>query len=161
MLSAYDRAVRYSLQYRYEGIQKKGTHNDSGFSAGNVGEDLEGACVNWDHSRRLSAGDSMKSPNTVAGMDVDIGLDHDWYQSFYKGERSDSWTDGTRYTSYLRGVFYDEKPGREKPSVIIPKRKDGTDYQLEDLNQKQQIVVLSSIDTMIKFITNDSNYRPL
>ena len=117
--------------------------------------------MNWEHSRHLSAGESMKSPNTVAGMDTDIGLDHDWSQSFYKGDRSDSWIDGTRYTSYLRGVFYDEEPGREKPLVIIPKRKDDTDYKLEEFNEKQQTVVLSALDTMIKFITNDPNYRPL
>ena len=43
VLSAYDRAVRYSLRYRYECIQKERTHNDTGFSAGDVGEDLEGA----------------------------------------------------------------------------------------------------------------------
>ena len=72
MLSAYDRAVRYFVRYRYECIQKEGTYNDSGFSAGDVGEDLESAYVNWEHSRHLSAGESMKSPNIVAGMDVDI-----------------------------------------------------------------------------------------
>ena len=42
--------------------------------------------MNWEHSTHLSSGESMKSPNTVAGMDVDIGLDHDWSQSFDKGE---------------------------------------------------------------------------
>ena len=39
--------------------------------------------------------------------------------------------------------------------------KNGSEYLLKDLSEQQQAVVLASVDTIVKFLNNDTKYKPL
>ena len=183
VLAAYNRAVKYSLQYQYERLQKEATNKSS---------DIDLSCMTeeeieqWEHSRHLST--NMTTSNACGGMRADIGLDHDWSKSFYTGQRHPNTSNGELYTEYLRGYFYksathhqsksssnsatpnktktgdDAKADESEPtlkSIHIPLQKDGTtEYKLEDLNAEQQAVVICAMDTIIKFLNNDPDYKP-
>jgi len=46
-------------------------------------------------------------------------------------------------------------------TLEIPTQKDGSEYLLKDLSEQQQAVVLASIDTLVKFLNNNTKYKPL
>ena len=46
-------------------------------------------------------------------------------------------------------------------SLEIPTRSNGEDYDIGILSDEQKIIVLATIDTVVKFLTNDENYEPL
>ena len=43
----------------------------------------------------------------------------------------------------------------------IPTRSNGEDYNIDILSVEQRIIVLATIDTIVKFLTNDDDYKPL
>ena len=45
--------------------------------------------------------------------------------------------------------------------LLIPKKKDDSEYDLEDLNHEQRIVVICALEAMMKFLHNDPTYKPL
>ena len=51
--------------------------------------------------------------------------------------------------------------GNEKEKLLIPKRKDGSEYILEDLNEERQTVVVGALESVVKCLTNDDSYKPL
>jgi hypothetical protein len=53
------------------------------------------------------------------------------------------------------------KAQNENEPLIIPKKKDESDYCIDDLNSDQQIIVICALEAVIKFLTNDPTYRPL
>ena len=86
VLSEYNRTVQYSLRYQPECIAKEGKHTDRvlDLECGNDDE-AEEAYLALEHSKHLSSGESMKSPNNFDGSTGNIGLDHDWSTLFFKG----------------------------------------------------------------------------
>jgi hypothetical protein len=53
------------------------------------------------------------------------------------------------------------KKQKSKTRVDIPKQKDGSIYSLKNLSKQQQAVVISAVDTIVKFLKNDKKYKPL
>ena len=121
-------------------------------------EELEQEIL-WEHSCHLSAQNSRTTDNAIGEDLVDVGLEHDWSKSFFKGTRSPDTMDGEKYIGYLKDIFYGDDIENDK--LFIPKKKDGSDYKIEDLNPEQQELVISAISTIIKFLTNDPTYKPL
>lgn len=160
VLAEYNRVVSYALRYRFECIAKEGKHNTDGFDTGCCDEDLQDTYVNWEHSCHLSSGEGMKSNNTFDEMRGDIGLHHDWSIPFFDGERAADTMEGSSYVNYLKTTFYEKKPDINEDNVVIPHNKNGNPYKITDLNEKQQAVVLSALDAMVKFLTNDPEYVP-
>ena len=178
VLAEYNRAVQHALHYRHESIQKEAT---------NKSDDIDLSCLTeeereqWEHSRHLST--NMTTSNTFGDNTADIGLDHDWSKSFFTGQRDPGTSNGELYTEYLRGYYYntpesssngsthntprtdsdsnldDAEP--ELQSLHIPLKKDGkSEYSLNDLNDEQKAVVICAMDTIIKFLNNDPDYKP-
>ena len=160
VLAEYNRVVSYALRYRFECIAKEGKHSAEGFDVNDCDEDLQDTYVNWEHSCHISSGEGMKSNSTFNEMHGDIGLQHDWSMPFFKGIRATDTMDGCNYVNYLRQTFYDRESDEESGHVFIPRNKNGKPYKLTDLNDKQQVVVLSALDAMLKFLTNDPDYIP-
>jgi hypothetical protein len=50
---------------------------------------------------------------------------------------------------------------KDHNNILIPAQKDESDYTLDALLEEQQAVVLASINTIVKFLNNDSKYKPL
>ena len=42
----------------------------------------------------------------------------------------------------------------------VPKKKDGSDFKLEDLSEEQRVIVLGAVDAIFKFLNNDEDYVP-
>lgn len=160
VLSEYNRTVQYSLWYQPECIAKEGKHSDRLLDLECTNDDEAEAYVALEHSRHLSSGESMKSPNNFDGTTGNIGLDHDWSQLFFKGDRDAILLNGDLYTQNLKDAFYNKSEEEDDRKLFIPRRKNGQDYKLEDLNPKQQAVVLCALEAMIKFVTNDPTYEP-
>ena len=160
VLSEYNRAVTYSQEYRHQCLIKRAKNNENVDLDKLDEEELE-AHVMWEHSRHLSAQNRLKLNQTLADQKVDLGIDHDWSTSFFKGQRANNLMRPDLYTSYLQEVFYGNDTEKTTRDLIIPLKKDGSTYELEDLNEEQQIVVLCAMEAIIKFLTNDPTYVPL
>eukprot|EP00975_Prorocentrum_lima_P049794 10419697-Prorocentrum_lima.AAC.1 len=93
------------------------------------------------------------------GEKVDIGIDYDWSVSSFKGER-DTTADGEVYTQQLREDCKQLELTNAN-NLSIPRRSDGSKYSLDILSDEQKIIVLATIDTVVKFLTNDDDYEPL
>ena len=50
---------------------------------------------------------------------------------------------------------------KDHNNIQIPAQKDESDYTLDTLWEQQQAVVLASIDAIVKFLNNDTKYKPL
>ena len=71
------------------------------------------------------------------------------------------------YTKYLKHLFYGDKliaeinkdkqkemlNDVENEELLIPKKKDGSEYDLKDLNHEQRIVVICALEAMINSST--------
>ena len=159
VLAEYHRAFHYATHHRFECIAKQGVKEDNAVDLNDLNEEELEQEILWEHSCHLSAQNSRTTDNVIGEDLVDVGLEHDWSKSFFKGTRSPDTMDGEQYIGYLKDVFYGDDIENDK--LFIPKKKDGSDYKIEDLNPEQQELVISAISTIIKFLTNDPTYKPL
>ena len=49
----------------------------------------------------------------------------------------------------------------ENDPTDIPTKSDGTKYDIDDLSDEQRMIVLATVDTVVKFLENDEDYKPL
>ena len=91
-------------------------------------------------------------------MTVDIGQKKDWLVSDFKEDQHTT-IDGKEYIEQIAKQYYSDI--QVNNTLQIPTQKDGSDYLLRDLSKQQQAVVLASIDTIAKFLNNDTKYKPL
>lgn len=156
VVTEYQRAVRYAQEKRLEVVAKKGTINVN-VNVEDLDEDDADQYLMWLHSSQLT--DNKANPIMGENHNVDIGLNHKWSEPMFKGER-DVTACGTEYTSLLREhrskLLIDENA-----PTTIPRKSDGTKYNIQDLSDEQQMIVLATIDTVVKFLDNDENYKPL
>ena len=158
--SEFHRAVRYSSQYQYETLVKR-VETDQTINIEDLDDDELADFTHWEHSRSLSAQNRMNLDDKIGEQRGNIGLDHDWTTTYFKGRRNIGETPALQYTKYLKDVFYGERRDNNIEKLIIPKKKDGSDYRLEDLNEEQQTVVICAVEAIVKFLTNDPTYQPL
>ena len=86
--------------------------------------------------------------------EVDIGLHHDWSKGFFKEQR-DVTISGEDYIEHIREQ-YSEAEASGDGTLHVPKKKDGSDYKLEDLSDEQRVIVLGAIDAIVKFVNNNA-----
>jgi hypothetical protein len=156
----FHRAVKYSQQWQYECIAKRVPVNDDINLDDLDNEELDDH-IHWEHSRHLSAQKGARLDDHVGDMRVDLGITYDWTTKFFDGVRSSDRMPPELYVQYLKNVFYGESNDSEFEPLLIPKRSDGDDYLLSQLNPQQQTVVICALEAVIKFLTNDKSYKPL
>jgi len=153
----YMRAVRYSQEKRIEVIAKQGVL-DADVDMDDLDHNDAEQYLQWKNSsffdNRVGGDEMMKG-----GEKVDIGIDYDWSVSSFKGER-DTTADGEVYTQQLREDCKQLELTNAN-NLSIPRRSDGSKYSLDILSDEQKIIVLATIDTVVKFLTNDDDYEPL
>jgi len=160
VVSEYHRAVAHSQKKRIELVAKEDS-TDYPPNLDDMDADEIDEWTAWMHANRLT--DDTPVDGAIGGLVVDIGEKYDWTQLTFPGTRETT-IDGKEWIKYARKKFYDSPSSSgttNKTQVHIPKRKDGSKYKLEQLSEEQQAVVLAVVDTVVKFLTNDSNYRPL
>ena len=118
-----------------------------------------------ENSRHLSLGGIKTYNNDITNQQVDSGLIRNWSESFGSGTRDSDTMDGEQYTECVKQDYYKDN-GCE--TIVLPKKKNGIEYKLEDRGpidgdnvSKQQAILVAAFDTIIKFLTNDKMYQPL
>lgn len=174
--SEYERAVRYSQEYEIEKIVREGvigpdSNNDKDSDDNDYEDDIaeKNRVANRHACAMTERGQTLN--DQLGGGIVSIGIDHDWTESFFDAYCSiysthgnninrdrDLTVDGREYMNNIVDKYYNEGLQEE---LNIPKRGDGSEYKLSDLNEEQRAIVYASIDTIVKFINNDKDYKPL
>ena len=157
VLSEYNRVVKYAQEYKIEALAKEGTSQDRVLLVKDMDADQLEQHVEWEQSCHISAQSTTKASNTMFHMTADIGLDYDWSQLHFKGIRADNTMEGEHYTDYLKSEYYENT---SDDIIHRPTKFDGSDYELDDLSDEQRVIVVTAIDTMIKFLNNDPEYVP-
>ncbi len=91
-------------------------------------------------------------------MTVDIGQNNDWLISDFKEVQSTT-IEGEKYVEEITKQYYNDS--KDHNNIQIPAQKDESDYTLDTLSEQQQAVVLASINAIMKFLNNDTKYKPL
>lgn len=152
----YMRAVKYSQESRIEVLAKKGIL-DADVNMDEMTSDEKDQHTSFLHSSHFSA--SNTDPLLTKENVVNIGLDHDWSVGFFEGTREET-VSGDEYIKQLRDKKSSTQTGENEP-LSIPKKSTGESYSIDSLSDEQLVIVLATIDSVVKFLTNDSNYKPL
>ena len=96
------------------------------------------------------------------GMTVDIGTNFDWSKSLYKEQRNVT-IDGTSWVNTIQEkhnkAIKDQANAGE--NLVIPTQSNGNAYDIEILFNEQKNIVYDAVDTVMKFLNNDPDYKPL
>lgn len=152
----YMRAVRYAQERKLEMVAKKGMIQ-ADVNIDDFDEEERDQHLNWIHSSQRT--EDKSNPVLGDNMDVDIGLQVDWSKNEFTGVR-DLTIDGLEYCTSLREQRSKINNDENAP-VLIPTKSDGSSYSIDDLSDEQRVIVLATIDTVVKFLTNDVDYKPL
>lgn len=159
VIAQYTCAVKYANQKKLEIIAKQGLmHRPVDLDAMDPRErDRHLAWQQYSHFT-----DNKHLDDMIEGQTVDIGKDHDWSVNAYDNNRNVI-MDGKDYIEYVKEEYHKAQKVETASldELNIPIRKDGLAYSIDQLNHEQERIVLAAVDTIIKFLTNDKDYRPL
>ena len=150
--------MKYSNQRKLEFLNSKSVEQP--YNLADATEEEKAAYIAHQHVSHFS--DNKHHNRVIDGMTVDIGAKHDWSQSTF-GEKRDLSCDGTRWVDKIREE--NEKAVKDQASavdnLVIPMQRDGEPYDVESMSAEQQKIVYAVVDTVIKFLTNDPDYKPM
>ena len=147
-------AMKYARQKKLEILVKQGV-NHPDIDEENLDEETCQRLTGWIHNNHFT--DSTLNDGNINDVMVDIGQNKDWSISDFTECRNTT-IDGKEYVDHIAKEYYNESHDQ---IVEIPTQKDATAYTLDALSNQQQAVVLALIDTVVKFLNNDTNYKPL
>ncbi len=153
-------AIKYSRQKKYEIIRKDCLDHEA-LDASLLDPDELENIEQWQHCSHFT--DTKRLSNVIDGSIVNIGEDYDWTSKTYNKPRNVC-HHGKEYIHYLKDAYYSAELATEDKTtdnLSIPIKRDGSRYDINDLSSAQKKVVLASVDTIIKFLNNDKNYKPL
>ncbi len=154
----YILAMKYSRQRKLEFLNSKSVEQP--YNLADMNEEEQAAYVAHQHVSHFS--DNKHHKKVIDGMTVDIGTDYDWSESSF-GEKRDLSCDGTRWVDKIREE--NDKAVKDQATavdnLVIPTQRDGEAYDVENMSDEQQKIVYTAVDTVIKFLTNDPEYKPM
>jgi hypothetical protein len=111
----------------------------------------------WIHNTQFT--DNKLKDDLINEATVDIGQNINWSICDCKEDQNTT----------IDGKEYVEKNHKNTTVIArIPRhfkyctyRKNGSEYSLNDLSEQQQAIVLASIDKIVKFLNNNTKYKPL
>ena len=153
----YILAMKYSKQAKLEFLNKQSVQQP--YNLSNV-DDKKEAYIAHQNVSHFSEG---KHHNKVIdGMTVDIGTNFDWSESLYKEQRNVT-IDGTSWVDTIQQqhnkAIKDQANAVE--NLVIPTQSNGNAYDIETLSNEQKNIVYDAVDTVMKFLNNDPDYKPL
>lgn len=158
--SEYACAIKYSRQKKYDIIRKDCLDHEALDESLLDLDELENI-EQWQHCSHFT--DTKRLSNVIDGDIVNTGEDYDWTSRTYNKPR-DIHHHGKDYISYLKETYYSTESATEDKTLnnlSIPTKRDGSKYDLSELSPAQRKIVLASVDTIVKFLNNDTNYKPL
>ena len=157
VIMEYLRAVRYSTEIRLDKVAKKGVMQADTDTDGMDADEID-QHLSFLHANQFSDGPSL---STMGSQTINIGEHHDWSETSFTGTRNFT-IDPLVYTDMLRdGYTNNETHRQETEATDIPTKSDGSAYNIDDLSEEQKLIVLLTVDTVVKFLTNDKDYMPL
>ena len=154
----YILAMKYSRQAKLELLNSKSVQQP--YDLSNMDEEEQEACIAHQHVTHFS--DNRHHNKVIDGMTVDVGAQFDWSETLYKEKRLVS-MDGTLWVDKIRSehdsAVKDQAEAVDK--LVIPKQRNGDDYDAEQMSDEQKAIVYNAVDTVIKFLNNDPSYKPM
>ncbi len=151
----YHTAMKYARQKKLEIIIKQGV-NHPDIDEENLDKETLQRLTGWIHKNHFT--DNKLNDDCINDVTVDIGQSKDWSISDFKEIRSTA-IEGKKYVEQITKQYYNDS--KDHNNIEIPAQKDESDYTLDALSEQQQAVVLASIDAIVKFLNNDTKYKPL
>jgi DNA replication protein DnaC len=154
----YILAMKYSRQAKLELLNSKSVQQP--YDLSNMDEEEQEACIAHQHVTHFS--DNKHHNKVIDGMTVDIGTTFDWSETLYKEKRRVS-VDGTLWVDKIRSD-HDNAAKEQAEAVdklVIPKQRNGDEYDAEQMSDEQKAIVYNAVDTVIKFLNNDPSYKPM
>ena len=156
VVNQYRMAQKYSREAKIELIAKQGLQICQSVNESLLVDDDE--LEQHIHCQNSSQKTMGKYEGVELETHYNIGRDYDWTTKTFQGVR-DVTTDGRNYLHDLQKMYYKEAPNNDNEKLELPKR-NGRDYSFESLTDKQEAIVLGAVDAVVKFLTNDENYKP-
>ena len=114
------------------------------------------------HQNVSHSSDGKHHNKVIDGMTVNIGTNFDWSESLF-GEGRDVTIDGNSWVDTIRerhaNAIKDQAQAID--NLVIPNQKNGNAYDVEMLSDEQKSVVYDAVDTVMKSLANDPNYKPM
>ena len=142
------------IRKKLEILVKQGV-NHPDIDEENLAKDTCQRITGWIHNNHFTQ--NTLNDDTINDVMVDIGQNKDWLMCDFTESRNTT-IDGKEYVDHIAKEYYN---GSNDQTIEIPTQKDTNSYTLDALSNQQQAVVLASIDTVAKFLNNDTNYKPL
>ena len=161
VVTQYHLAIKYSQQAKIELLAKQGLIEEPDLNA--MDEDERDEYLAHQNCSNMTDRKGLNGAEMLGGIPVDIGAEYDWSTDTCDPGFRYVETDRRNYLHELKDEFYEKmkKDVTSPEELRIPLRKDGKEYDVKDLTPEQRAIVLASVDTVIKFITNDKDYKPL
>jgi len=159
--SEFYRAMKHSQEHEKEAIAKEGTASKEPPDLSKMTEDEKELYIESEQCHYMTEQKGIHGMGfdcQVGALEIDIGLHHDWSKPFFEEER-DVTIRGEDYIDQIREQYY-EAEGNANSALHVPKKKDGSDFKLEDLSEEQRVIVLGAVDAIFKFLNNDEDYVP-
>jgi hypothetical protein len=121
----------------------------------NLNEETLGRLTGWVHNNHFM--ENKLNDDRINDVTVDIGQHKDWSISDFKESQSTT-IDGKEYVVQITKQYYNDSKDHNNIQIA---QKDESDYTLDALSEQQQAFVLALIDTIVKFLKNDTKYKPL
>ena len=154
----YILAMKYSKQAKLEFLSKQSIQQP--YDLSNMDDEEREAYIAHQNVSHFS--DGKHHNKVIDGMTVDIGTNVDWSESLFREGRDvsihgTSWVDAIR-EQHANAV---KDQARAIDNLVIPTQKNGDAYDVEMLSDEQKSIVYDAVDTVMKFLTNDPNYKPM
>ena len=156
VMTEYMRAVKYATEQKLEVIAKQGVI-DGDDNIDEMDDDEKEQHLSFMVANQFTDG---PPPELIGSQVVDIGDKHDWTETPYSGTRRIT-CNGEEYCSLLRKHHKEGNTSSHATVTEIPTRSDGRNYDINELSMEQRVIVLAVVDTVVKFLTNDEEYKPL
>jgi hypothetical protein len=151
----YHTAIKYARQKKLEILVKQGI-NHPDIDEENLDKETLGRLTGWIHNNHFT--DNKLNDDCVNDVSVEIGQHKDWSISDFKESQSTT-IEGKEYVEQITKQYYNDS--KDHNNIQIPDQKDESDYTRNALLEQQQAVVLVLINTIVKFLNNDTKYKPL
>ena len=154
----YILAMKYSKQAKFEFLNKQSIPQP--YDLSNMNDEEREAYIAHQNVSHFS--DGKHHNKVIDGMTVNIGTNFDWTESLFREER-DVTIDGTAWVDAIREQHANaiKDQAQAIDNLVIPTQKNGDAYDVEMLSDEQKSIVYDAVDTVMKFLTNDPNYKPM
>lgn len=157
VIAQYICAVKYTQQRRIEIIARGGITQDI-INVDNLDDDERDLFEEWQHHNNRT--DHQRKQDLLDVLNVSVGHDKDWSISDVQPVKQ--LCPGQDWISYAQDTLDNitKSDTTKAEDLNIPLQRNGKPYTIESLSTEQKEITLSAVDTIMKFLNNDKDYKP-